>query len=145
MKTWIWVDLREILSMHADQIAEHGGLHGVRDQGLLESALSRPKNQVASRDPGPFELAAAYAFGIAHNHPFVDGNKRSAFLASASFLAWNGWDLTASETDVVIVFQDLAAGNLTEAELTVWFERHSKYGSPMESEWPDNGSRRVSK
>lgn len=126
MKSWIWVDLREILSMHADQIAEHGGLHGVRDQGLLESALSRPKNLLAYGDPGPFELAAAYAFGIARNHPFVDGNKRSAFLASASFLAWNGWELTAAETDVVIVFQDLAAGNLNEPELAVWFERHSK-------------------
>ena len=112
--------------MHADQIAEHGGLHGVRDQGLLESALSRPKNLLAYGDPGPFELAAAYAFGIARNHPFVDGNKRSAFLASASFLAWNGWELTAAETDVVIVFQDLAAGNLNEPELAVWFERHSK-------------------
>jgi death-on-curing protein len=134
VKNWIWVDLREILSMHADQIAEHGGLHGVRDQGLLESALSRPKNLIAYGDPGPFELAAAYAFGIARNHPFVDGNKRSAFLASASFLAWNGWELTAEETDVVIVFQDLAAGKLTEVELTVWFERHSKYGSPLESE-----------
>jgi death on curing protein len=134
VKTWIWVDLREILSLHADQIAEHGGLHGVRDQGLLESALSRPKNLMAYGDPGPFELAAAYAFGIARNHPFVDGNKRSAFLASTSFLAWNGWELTAAETDVVIVFQDLAAGKLTEAELTVWFERKSKYGSPLESD-----------
>ncbi len=119
--------------MHVDQIAEHGGLHGVRDQGLLESAMSRAKNLSAYDNPSAFEWAAAYAFGIAKNHPFVDGNKRSAFLASASFLAWNGWELNAAETDVVIVFQDLAAGKLEEAELAVWFERHCDYGSSLDA------------
>jgi death-on-curing protein len=134
VKNWIWVELREILSMHADQIAEHGGLHGVRDQGLLESALSRAQNLCAYDTSTPFQLAAAYAYGIAKNHPFVDGNKRSAFLASASFLAWNGWELNATETDVVIVFQDLASGKINEAELANWFERHCEYGSSNEFE-----------
>ncbi len=134
MNNWIWVELREILSMHADQIAEHGGLHGVRDQALLESALSRAQNLSAYDNSNPFQLAAAYAYGIAKNHPFVDGNKRSAFLASASFLAWNGWELNATEMDVAIIFQDLAASKLEEAELAIWFERHCEYGSPLETE-----------
>jgi death-on-curing protein len=134
VKDWQWVDLREILSMHAEQIAEHGGLHGVRDQGLLESALSRPKNLAANEDSGPFELAAAYAFGIARNHPFIDGNKRSAFLACASFLAWNGWELNVAETDVVLVFQDLAAGKFDETELSGWLKSHCEYGSPLSTE-----------
>lgn len=126
MKPRRWVELREILAMHDDQLAEHGGLHGLRDQGLLESALSRARNLAAYGDPTIFELAAAYAFGIAKNHPFVDGNKRSAFLAGAIFLAWNGWEPNAVETDVVMTFQELAAGKLTEAALTDWFERNSE-------------------
>lgn len=115
-------------------MAEHGGLHGVRDHGLLESALSRAQNLSAHGSPNAFQLAAAYAYGIAKNHPFVDGNKRSAFLASASFLAWNGWELNATETDVVIIFQDLAAGKIEEAELVKWFERHCEYASPLDIE-----------
>ena len=134
MKHWLWVELREILSMHADQISEHGGLHGVRDQGLLETALSRAQNLSAYGDPNAFQLAAAYAYGIAKNHPFVDGNKRSAFLASASFLAWNSRELNATEMDVAIIFQDLAAGKIEEAELATWFKRHCEYGSPLEIE-----------
>lgn len=117
----IWLERRDVEAFHATQIAEFGGLAGLRDAGALESALARPLNRVAYGKPSLFELAAAYAFGIARNHPFVDGNKRTAFVASAVFLEINGRSFRASEEDVVVTFLALAAGEMTEARLAKWF------------------------
>ena len=110
--------------MHDEQIAEHGGSSGVRDQGLLESALARPQHLATYGDPDAADLAAAYAFGIARNHPFVDGNKRTAFTAAYALLAHNGFDLNATEVDAVLVFTELAAGRLDDATLAAWYRRH---------------------
>jgi len=119
-----WVSLRAVLAMHAAQIAEHGGGEGVRDEGLLESALARPLNLSAYGTPDMAALAAAYAFGVARNHPFVDGNKRTAFVLAATFLALNGHRLVAEERDVVETFLALAAGMLEEDALADWFRHH---------------------
>lgn len=106
----------------------HGGPGGVRDPGLLESALSRPRNLFAYSEAAPSlpRLAAAYAKGIAANHPFVDGNKRTAFVVSVTFLALNGLRLTATKEDRVLTFWALAAGDLTEEALATWFERNTE-------------------
>ncbi len=118
---WIWVTLDVALAAHAEQLAEHGGGEGVRDASLLESAMARPQNLVAYGKPDAPELAAAYAYGIARNHPFVDGNKRTAAVVSETFLMLNGFELTASDAELVVAFVDLAAGALSEAELEAWF------------------------
>ena len=121
-----WVSLRAVIAIHSSQIAEHGGLAGVRDAGLLESALSRPRN-LFLYDGAPIErLAAAYAFGIASNHPFNDGNKRSAFLTMYVFLRLNGFLPTASETEVVQEFVLLAAGEIDEEQLEDWIRSHCR-------------------
>ena len=117
---WIWVSLEVALAAHHEQIAEHGGGEGVRDSGMLESAMARPQNLVAYGYPDGAELAAAYAFGIARNHPFVDGNKRTAAVVSETFLALNGHDLTATDAELVVTFLALAAGELSERELAAW-------------------------
>jgi death-on-curing protein len=122
----IWLDRRDVEGFHAIQIAEFGGLAGIRDAGALESALARPLNLTAYAKPSIFELAASYAFGIAKNHPFVDGNKRTALVTSFTFLELNGWDVTAAETDAVLAFVDLAAGKLSEKQLVAWLEKNSK-------------------
>jgi death-on-curing protein len=109
---------------HAEQIAEHGGGEGVRDPGGLESAMARPQNLVAYRNPDAADLAAAYAYGIARNHPFVDGNKRAATVVSETFLMLNGYFLGATDAEVVVAFQTLAAGELSEAEMAGWFRQH---------------------
>ena len=124
--TWRWIRLVEATAIHAEQIAEHGGLEGIRDQGLFESAMARAENRAAYGDPDACDLAAAYAFGLARNHPFADGNKRTAFVVSATFLILNGRDLTASEVDVVETFLKLAAGVLPESELAAWFRANSR-------------------
>jgi death-on-curing protein len=109
---------------HAEQLAEHGGGEGVRDAGLMASALARPQNLAAYGDPDAAALAAAYAFGIAHNHPFVDGNKRTAAVVSETFLMLNGHVLEATDAEVVVAFVALAAGELTQDELADWFRQH---------------------
>ncbi|MEO5706682.1 MAG: type II toxin-antitoxin system death-on-curing family toxin [Alteraurantiacibacter sp.] len=109
---------------HREQLAEHGGAEGVRDPGLLESAMSRPQNLAACGDPDLAALAAAYAFGIARNHPFVDGNKRTAAVVSETFVAFNGATLLASDAELVVAFLALAAGELTEDEVADWFRQH---------------------
>ena len=116
----IWLDKRISLAMHETLIRDYGGSAGVRDEGLLESALARPQNQLAYGDPSLTELAAAYAFGIARNHPFVDGNKRTAFMAAYTFLRMNGLRFNAPEVEAVAVIRDLAAGEIGEAELAAW-------------------------
>jgi death-on-curing protein len=112
-------------AMHSESIAEHGGMLGVRDAGLLSSALARPQNQAAYGEPSVFDLAAAYAFGIVRNHPFVDGNKRTEFLAAYVFLDLNGWELRATEADAVAAVLALAAGEMDEAGFSEWVESNS--------------------
>ena len=121
---WIWVTVEVAITAHAEQLAEHGGGDGVRDPGLLESAMARPQNLAQYGEPDIAELAASYAFGIARNHPFVDGNKRTAAVFSETFLALNGGTLQASDAELVVAFVALAAGELSEDELTIWFREH---------------------
>ena len=120
-RDWIWVAVEVAVAAHAEQLAQHGGGEGVRDQRLLESAMARPPNLAAHDHPDAAALAAAYAYGIARNHPFVDGNKRTAAVVSETFLILNGWSLDASDAELVVVFVALAAGELGEAELAGWF------------------------
>lgn len=127
---WTWVLDAVALAAHAEQLAEHGGADGVRDEGGLASAMARPRNLAGYADPnfddGPdaAALAAAYAFGIARNHPFVDGNKRTAAVVAETFLALNGHRLKASDAELVVTFVALAAGELTEDELAHWLRTH---------------------
>jgi len=121
---WIWVLPEVAAAAHVEQLAEHGGGEGVRDAGLLASALARPQNLAAYGAPDAAALAAAYAYGIARNHPFVDGNKRTAAVVSETFLALNGHGLTASDAELVVAFVSLAAGDLSEDELADWFRQH---------------------
>jgi len=121
---WIWVSTDVALAAHAEQLAEHGGGDGIRDQGLLESALARPQNLVAYGHPDAAALAAAYAFGIARNHPFIDGNKRTAAVVSIGFLYLNGYPVDIDQADVVVTFLALAAGELSEDALAGWFRSH---------------------
>jgi death-on-curing protein len=115
-----WLSQNVILAVHDEQIAEHGGSLGVRDMGLLASALARPQHLCSYSSPTIVELAAAYAVGIIQNHPFVDGNKRTGFLAAYIFLALNGLRLTASETEVVRGVLGLAQGEIDEKEFCIW-------------------------
>jgi death-on-curing protein len=113
--------------MHEESLMLHGGPEGVRDLGLLDSALARPKNLFAYSEEPPSlaQLAAAYAKGIVANHPFVDGNKRTALIVSVTFLRLNGLQLTAPKEDRVLAFWRLAAGELTEVELALWFAENT--------------------
>jgi death-on-curing protein len=121
---WVCVATEVALAAHAEQLAEHGGGEGVRDAGLLESAMARPRNLADYGDPDAAALAAAYAFGIARNHPFVDGNKRTAAVVSETFLVLNGHALEASDAELVVAMLALAAGELSEDELADWFRAH---------------------
>ena len=112
------------MTAHAEQLAEHGGGEGVRDSGLLESAMARPPNLAQYGKPDIAELAASYAFGIARNHPFIDGNKRAAAVISETFLMLNNTILLASDAELVVAFVALAAGELSEIELASWFREH---------------------
>lgn len=123
-RAWIWVDLAVAEATHGEQLAEHGGAAGVRDRNMLESAMAKPLNLVAYGTPDAAELAASYAFGIAHNHPFVDGNKRTAAVVSETFLMLNGYRLTCSDVELVITFLALAAGELPVEALAAWFRQH---------------------
>jgi death-on-curing protein len=106
-------------------LANFGGADGIRDRSLLESALARPRNLFVYGDPGIPELAAAYTTGIVKNHPFVDGNKRTGFLAGAAFLELNGLRLTATEPEATQIILGLAAGNVSELQLAAWFQENS--------------------
>lgn len=120
----IWIQRAVILAAHDEQLAEHGGPSGIRDENMLESALARPQNLAAYGKPDLALLAAAYAFGIARNHPFVDGNKRTAFVAMVLFLALNKKSFTAAPADCVITMLRLAAGEISEADLASWIRDH---------------------
>lgn len=120
---WKWVAEAAILAAHAEQLAEHGGLAGVRDIGLLRSALARPLNLEGYGTPDAAELAAAYAFGIARNHPFNDGNKRAALVAAEGFLFINGFEVDATDAQLVELILSLAAGELSESALAEWLRQ----------------------
>lgn len=120
----VWLDARLALAIHDRQLAEHGGPSGVRDQGALESALSRPRNRWEYGEDDLCALAAAYAFGVARNHPFADGNKRTAWVLARAFLLLNSAEIIFRAEDAVATVQSLAAGELTEDELADWFRLH---------------------
>lgn len=120
-----WITLQVALAIHEAQLAEHGGGEGVRDLGLLESALARPFNLATYGEPDLCWLAASLGFGLARNHPFVDGNKRTAFVAVEVFLGLNGLDLTAGDAECVVAMLDLAAGDLSEDDFATWLRDHT--------------------
>lgn len=122
--SFVWIEETVILAVHEAQLAEHGGRAGVRDAGLLASALARPVNLVAYGKPDAAACAAAYGFGIARNHPFIDGNKRTAFVCVELFLALNGFDVTADDAACVTATMALAAGKIDEAAFADWLRRH---------------------
>ena len=126
MKELIWIADGVVLAIHRRQLAEHGGLDGIRDEGLLQSALYRPQNLLAYSESPPdvASLAAAYAYGIVKNHPFVDGNKRTAYVVMRTFLKLNGYDIQASSEEKYQIWIALAAGTLSEEELAEWIRKH---------------------
>lgn len=130
MQEPLWMDTADAVIAHDLELAAHGGSTGIRDQGLLESALARPKNiwAYAEAPPSLPRLAAAYAFGISSNHPFLDGNKRTALVVSFAFLDVNGLEVTASQEDAFLTILGLAAGEISEGQLATWFERNTKLG-----------------
>ncbi|MDB4209463.1 type II toxin-antitoxin system death-on-curing family toxin [bacterium] len=121
----IWVPNRAVQIIHDRQIARHGGASGLRDGGLLEGALQRPVNKWQYEDADTFECAAAYAFGIAKAHGFVDGNKRTAFVTSITFLRLNGWQFVTEPAEGVAFMEDLASGVVSEESFRNWLERGS--------------------
>ncbi len=116
----VCIDLEVVLAIHDEQLAEHGGQPGVRDRGLLESALARPRNQFVYGEVSIARLAASYAFGISRNHPFLDGNKRTSLVVAELFLQLNCLYLSATDAECVTTFLQLAAGDLTEDQLAEW-------------------------
>ena len=124
--SWRWIDKRLLLILHDESLAEHGGASGLRDEGLLDSALARPLNLLAYGDPDIAGLAAAYGVGLAKNHAFVDGNKRAAFLAVGLFLRLNGYRLTATQADATVTMLGVAAGELHEEDFAAWVRTHSQ-------------------
>lgn len=123
--SWRWIARAALELLHGESLAEHGGAAGLRDEGLLESALARPMNLAHYGTPDVFELAACYGVGLAKNHPFVDGNKRAAFLAVGLFLYLNGYRLTASQADATLTMLAVAAGQMDEAALAQWLRSHA--------------------
>ena len=124
MSGWRWVSRQVLLLLHDEGLVEHGGAPGLRDEGLFDSALARPLNLAAYGEPDIASLAAAYGVGLAKNHPFVDGNKRVAFLAVGLFLAVNGYRLTASQVDATLTMLAVAAGELSDEAFADWIREH---------------------
>jgi death-on-curing protein len=124
-----WIVLSVALAIHDEQLAEHGGSAGLRDRGLIESALDRPKNLLAYGNPGPpdiADLASAYACGIAQNHAFVDGNKRTSNVITLTFLELNGYELTADEAEQIDAWRKIAEGTMSDSEFTAWLRTNIK-------------------
>jgi death on curing protein len=120
----VWLPQELILAIHDEQLAEHGGAAGLRDPGLLDSALARPLNRAGYGEPDIAELPAVYALGIAQNHPFIDGNKRTAFVALELFLRLNGCVFTAGDAEAVVMMLAMAAGELPDEEFIAWVRLH---------------------
>ena len=122
----VWILPEVVIAVHQMLIAEHGGSLGIRDRGLLESALNRPRQRLSyGNDSSMLDLAASYSYGLAQNHPFVDGNRGVALTTAGVFLELNGFSLDAKEADASVIFEQLAAGTLTEERLSKWFEDSS--------------------
>jgi death-on-curing protein len=121
---WRWIDRQALLLLHGESLAEHGGGQGLRNEGLLDSALARPQNLAAYGSPDVADLAASYGVGLAKNHPFVDGNKRAAFLAVGLFLYLNGYRLQATQAEATLAMIAAAAGEISESELASWLREH---------------------
>ena len=124
--SWRWVDRRALELLHDESLATHGGAGGLRDEGLFESALARPLHLAAYGSPDVWDLAATYGIGLAKNHPFVDGNKRTAFLAVGMFLVLNGWRLTAPQADATLTMLAIASGQMDETTFARWLRQHSQ-------------------
>lgn len=122
--SWRWLELSAIERAHEEQLAEHGGPSGIRDRGLFESAMARPIDLAAYGTPDAAALAAAYAFGLARNHAFVNGNERTTAVALEGFLALNGYDLAVDDRSLVIAILSLASGAWSEDELAAWVRAH---------------------
>ena len=120
-----WVDRQVLIAIQSELLNRFGGLAGIRDEGLLDSAINKPKNLFAYGQPTVFELAASYATGLVKNHPFLDGNKRIGFMAAYVFLGANGWSLEATEEEAVLETLALAAGERAEADYAAWLARNS--------------------
>jgi len=120
----LWVSELLLVTMHQEQLAEHGGATGIRDPGLLESALARPLNRAGYGEPDVVELGALYAIAIVRNHPFIDGNKRAGFMAMVYFLAANGSPLRSTEAEAVVAMLAMASGELTDEEFILWVREH---------------------
>lgn len=125
MNAWIWIERAAILAIHDMQLAEHGGGSGVRDHNLLEFALARPINLAAYGDPDAPALAAAYGYGISRNHAFIDGNKRTGFVAAELFLRLNGHQLVADDADCVLTMLAVASGDISEDAFATWLRAHT--------------------
>lgn len=121
----VWIEYVLVMAIHQRSLAEHGGIDGIRDKGLLESALFRPKNLLAYGDPTIFDLAAAYGYGITQNHPFIDGNKRTSYVVMRTFLKLNGCDIQASAIEKYEIWLRLANSQVSEADLAKWIEKKS--------------------
>lgn len=124
MSRWVWLDPAVLRAVHEEQLAEHGGASGTRDAGLFESALARPENLAAYGPPDAAALAAAYGWGLARNHPFVDGNKRTAFVATELFLMLNGFELAADDAACVLTMLSVASGDMSEDAFAAWIRAH---------------------
>ena len=122
----VWLSRQLVLAIHDEQLAEHGGAIGVRDEGMLESALARPLNRAGYGSPDTADLAALYAIAIARKHPFVDGNKRTAYVALETFLILNGVPFPVSDAEAVVAMLAMAAGELSDDEFTAWVHLHAR-------------------
>ncbi|MDO5693280.1 MAG: type II toxin-antitoxin system death-on-curing family toxin [Pseudomonadota bacterium] len=121
---WRWLPREVLIAVHEEQLAEHGGAVGLRDEELFDSALARPQQLANYGEPDAADLAAAYAFGLLRNHPFIDGNKRTGYVAAELFLALNGYAMTASDESATLTTLSLAAGDIDEAAFAGWLHRH---------------------
>jgi len=128
--SWVWLEEHVLFAVHEEQLAEHGGAQGIRDEALLQSALVRPRHLASYGGSDGFDLSAAYGFAIARKHPFVDGNKRTAFVAVELFLVLNGVELQAADADCVLTMLCLAAGDLDEAAFAAWLRKNSTPRAP---------------
>jgi death-on-curing protein len=125
MSGWVWLERDVIIAIHEMQLAEHGGLTGIRDMGLMDSALSRAPNLAGCGQPDVADLAAAYGWGLSRNHPFNDGNKRTGFVAAELFLRLNGYTLLADDANCVVTMLGVAAGDITEEAFAAWLRTHT--------------------
>jgi len=125
MKEWRWIDKQLLIILHDESLVLHGGTPGIRDENLLDSALYRPQNLLVYDDPDFAELAASYAFGLAKNHAFVDGNKRAAFLSIGLFLGINSYKLVATQVEAALMIEGIASGEIIEPHIAHWLRESS--------------------